>query len=115
MATLPDLFAAALRHHQAGQPQHAEPLLHQILAAAPRHGGALHLLGIIASQSGRFGVAVDCLRQAAAIHPNQAVCHSAQGFGDRQKIAYQKKSTVQERSHPMGPLGMAIPNNAFSG
>jgi predicted O-linked N-acetylglucosamine transferase (SPINDLY family) len=79
MAPLPELFVQALRCHQAGQPQQAEPLLRQILAAAPRHGGALHLLGVLAYQSGRFGLAADCFRQATAVHPDQADCHAALG------------------------------------
>jgi predicted O-linked N-acetylglucosamine transferase (SPINDLY family) len=79
MPALPELFARALGQHQARQPQQAEPLLRQVLAAAPRHGGALHLLGVLAYQSGRFGLAADCFRQAAAVHPDLPDCHTALG------------------------------------
>jgi predicted O-linked N-acetylglucosamine transferase (SPINDLY family) len=79
MPAPPELFAQALRHHQAGQPQQAEPLLRHILAADPCHGGALHLLGVLAYQAGRFAHAADCFQQAAAVHPDLPDCHTALG------------------------------------
>src|SRR5262245_31823061 len=58
MATISEVFAIAVQHHQAGRLDEAERIYRQILSVAPENAGALHLLGVVASQSGRHGVAV---------------------------------------------------------
>jgi len=65
-------FQAAVGHHQAGRLPQAEAAYRQILAQQPHHAGALHHLGMIASQMGRNDVAVELLRHAIAHHPNYA-------------------------------------------
>ena len=59
-----DLFAAALAHHQAGRLAEAEAHYRQLLAAMPDHGGALHLLGVIAYQRGSPEMAVQLIERA---------------------------------------------------
>ena len=59
MATIPEAFAIAVKLHQSGQLPAAKQIYEQILAAKPDHVDALHLLGVIASQSGQFDVAID--------------------------------------------------------
>lgn len=51
----------------------------RILKAMPGNFDALHLLGLIAAQTGRTGEAVDLLGRAAAINPNDAAVHSNRG------------------------------------
>ncbi|WP_172428735.1 tetratricopeptide repeat protein [Azospirillum brasilense] len=53
MVTLRDALAAAVGHHQAGRLDAARPLYHSILRSQPGHPDALHLLGVLESQSGR--------------------------------------------------------------
>ena len=48
-----DAFAAAVRHHQAGQLADADRLYAQVLAAEPSHAHALHLRGALALSTGR--------------------------------------------------------------
>jgi Flp pilus assembly protein TadD len=43
----------ALRHHRAGRLQEAEALYRQILATAPNHADALHMLGVLSAQTGK--------------------------------------------------------------
>ena len=57
--TVQQAFEAAFHHHQSGRLAEAEALYRQILALEPRHAEALHLLGVIAHQTGRNDVAVD--------------------------------------------------------
>ncbi len=81
---LPDdlrtIFDAAVQHHQAGRPADAEPLYREVLAANPRHADSLHLLGVIAGQTGRHDLAVEKIRQAIAIDPRQPAYHANLGL-----------------------------------
>jgi tetratricopeptide (TPR) repeat protein len=63
-------FAAALDLFRGGRPGEAELLCGKLLARAPRHVGALHLLATIALQSGRHAEAADCLLRATALRPS---------------------------------------------
>ena len=60
-------FAGALELYRAGRFGEAETLCRKLLARAPRHVAALHLLARIALQSGRYAEAVDCLLRATAL------------------------------------------------
>ena len=55
---------AGLAHQQAGRLLEAEACYQQALAAEPDHPDALHLLGVVAYQSGRHDLAVALIRQA---------------------------------------------------
>jgi protein O-GlcNAc transferase len=68
--TIQDAFESAMQHHRGGRLQQAERLYRQILAHQPNHAGALHFLGVIASQAGRNDVAVDLIRRAIALRPD---------------------------------------------
>jgi len=70
-----DLFAEALRNHQAGHLAAAESLYRQILKVDPRHSDSVHLLGVIAHQVGRHNVAVDLITLAIGIDSEVAVYH----------------------------------------
>ena len=74
-----EVFAAALQYHQAGRLQDAERLYHQILTVNSRHSDALHLLGVIALQTGQTELAADRIGKAIAINPNIAAYHSNRG------------------------------------
>lgn len=67
--TNPEALELARHHHRAGRLAEAEPIYREILAAEPRHADALHLLGVLAGQTGRNEDAVDLLRQSVAIRP----------------------------------------------
>ena len=60
------MFQQAVRLHQAGRLAEAEPLYRQLLAAAPDHADALHMLGVLAMQAGHPRPALDLLDQAIA-------------------------------------------------
>jgi protein O-GlcNAc transferase len=63
-AVAADLYAAGVKHHQAGRMAEAETCYRQVLAAQPDHPDALHLLGVVAHQAGRHGLAVDLIGRA---------------------------------------------------
>jgi protein O-GlcNAc transferase len=76
-----DLFRAGVAHHQAGRlvEAEAEACYRQMLAAHPGHPDALHLLGTVAQQVGRHGLAVDLIRQAIQNNPGNAAYFSNLG------------------------------------
>jgi tetratricopeptide (TPR) repeat protein len=65
-----DLLAAGLAHHQAGRLAEAEVHYRRILAAAPDHADALHLLGVIAYQFGRLEIAIELIGRAVQQNGN---------------------------------------------
>ena len=65
----------AVRHHIAGDLPKAEGIYQQILQTDPRHPIALHLLGVIANQEGKYDIAVDLITRALAIKPDYADAH----------------------------------------
>ena len=62
MATIPEALAVAIQHHQGGRLQAAEQIYRQILAVEPNHADAIHLLGVIASQTGKHEAAIEYIR-----------------------------------------------------
>ncbi len=70
-----DIFAAGLRHHQAGRLREAELGYRQVLAANPRHADSLHLLGLLACDARRPDIGADLIGKAIAINPKAAAYH----------------------------------------
>jgi predicted O-linked N-acetylglucosamine transferase (SPINDLY family) len=68
--TIPQALDAALRHHNAGELRQAEHLYRQVLSHEPGNHNALHLLGILAYQSGHPTDAAALISQAASVNPN---------------------------------------------
>jgi len=69
----------AVAAHQAGRFQEAEALYRQILAAAPRHFDAQHLLGVVALQTSRLDEAEQLLSAALTLNPKFAAAHNNLG------------------------------------
>lgn len=78
--TLPQALALAMQHHQAGRLADAEGLYRQILTVDPRHGDALHLLGVIAHQVGQSAAAIELIQQALQLLPAFAEAHNSLGI-----------------------------------
>src|SRR5689334_16798291 len=63
------LLGTAVEHHRAGRLAAAEPLYREILRLDPRQPDALHLLGLLASQTGQLDLAGQLIGRAAALAP----------------------------------------------
>jgi predicted O-linked N-acetylglucosamine transferase (SPINDLY family) len=70
-----DEFAAALAHHSAGRLDEAAAACERILASAPDHPAALHLLGVVSLQQGHHPRGVALLERAVHVDPRN---HEAQ-------------------------------------
>jgi Flp pilus assembly protein TadD len=67
--TIDQAFEQAVQQHRSGQLPEAEAIYRQILAVQPAHADALHLLGVLAQQTGNPAPAVELIRQAIALNP----------------------------------------------
>jgi protein O-GlcNAc transferase len=77
--SVPQTYQLALQYHQAGNLRQAELLYQQILQLAPRHAGALHMLGVIANQVGKHDTAIEYIQQALRLRPGMATAHNNLG------------------------------------
>ncbi len=73
MTGVPALLERAVAGHRAGDLAAAETLYRRILEMQPDNPDALHLLGILATQSGRPGEAVPLLRRVTGQFPGTAL------------------------------------------
>jgi len=79
-------FEKALALHQSGQLDAAQDGYNQILTQQPRHGDALHLMGVLAAQRDTHAQAAEWIAQAIAVDPHKADYHynlgiALQGLG----------------------------------
>ena len=65
MLNTTDSFGRASSHYQAGQFPQAEFLLRQLLAQNANHAPALHLLGVVAYQTGQASAALGYWRRSS--------------------------------------------------
>jgi protein O-GlcNAc transferase len=90
MAIVADALTLAWQQHQAGNLQQAEQLYRQVLQGNPQQADALHLLGVLASQVGRYDHSITYIRQAIAVNPHNGDYHCNLG------VAYQNLSRLDE-------------------
>lgn len=74
-----ELLMAALRQHQAGNLAEARRGYEQALDAEPRNADALHLLGVVALQSGEPQAGLDRIRAALSINDAAPAFHDSHG------------------------------------
>ncbi|MEO5375248.1 MAG: tetratricopeptide repeat protein [Alphaproteobacteria bacterium] len=74
-------YATASAHHREGRLAEAEPLYRAILERTPGHADSLHMLGVLACQTGHHADAADLIAAAvaAAAPPGVAAYHSNLG------------------------------------
>ncbi len=102
MSSIEKIFADALALHQAGRLAEAEGLYRQVVAADPRQSDALHLLGVLSFQSGRFDEAVALITQALQVneaapfyHNNLGAVLRAQDKLDEAAVHYERALALQ--------------------
>lgn len=104
-------LAAALDHHRAGRLREAEGLYRQILAANPRHPDALHLLGMLAMQTGHAAAAVDLVSQAVAVAPHLVDYHNSLGNALGDSGRFDEAVAAYDRALALNPRHPIITNN----
>jgi protein O-GlcNAc transferase len=76
MMSILQAFRMAWDHFKAGRLPQADQLCRQIVQADTGHFGALHLLGLIASRTGRNDLAIDDFKAALRLNPDFAEAHT---------------------------------------
>ncbi len=75
MPTIPEALALAVHHHNNGRFGDAEILYRKILEVEPKHADAIHLLGLLAYQTGNHSAAVSLITEAIGISGQWPVYH----------------------------------------
>lgn len=81
MTTIPQALGMGWQSFQAGQLPEAEHIFRQILQVDRNQVDALHMMGIIALQTGRAGLAVDYFHGALRVRPDFPEAHNNLGMG----------------------------------
>jgi tetratricopeptide (TPR) repeat protein len=76
MPTTSEALAIAVRHHEAGRLQAAAQIYRPVLAGEPNQVDALHLLGVIAFQEGKYDLAIEYIGRAIGLAGTYAAFHS---------------------------------------
>lgn len=96
------LFQQAFEHHRHGRLHEAGRLYLQVLQATPQHADALHLLGVIALQTGDVAAAAQQIGAAVALAPTAHRCSDlgnaqlALGRRDEAIASYRQALALQE-------------------
>ncbi len=91
---LAEALARAEQHRGAGRLVEARTLCNSILAAQPNEATAVHLLGLIAHQSGKLGEAIEHLRRAVELAPDVPLFHA--NLGEMCRLAGRTEEAVRE-------------------
>jgi tetratricopeptide (TPR) repeat protein len=75
----------------------ADDLTRRAVGAEPDNAEAVHMLGIIAHQSGKIGEAIDHVRRAIAIAPNVALYHA--NLGEMCRLAGRSDEAIAAGRH----------------
>ncbi len=97
------LLEDALGHHRAGRFSRAKRLYEEVLRVEPRHRDALQHLGMVATQTGDHGLAVDLIRQAIEVGPDDAAMHNNLGCALRQQGRLDEAVTHYRRALELKP------------
>ena len=111
MATISEALAIAIEHHQAGRLQNAEQIYRQILEVDPDHAEALHLLGVIAHQSGRHEQAIEQIERAIRLNGGRSAFHSNLGEAYRAVQDLPAAIACFRRALQIDPLSAKAVNN----
>lgn len=72
-APVPAAMQVAVQLHHAGRLRKAEAIYRQVLEIEPNNVDALHLLGLVARQFGKYETAIDLIGRAVKINPKAAM------------------------------------------
>jgi predicted O-linked N-acetylglucosamine transferase (SPINDLY family) len=100
------MFATAMQHHRGGRLGEAESLYRQILQADSNNADALHMLGVLAQQTGRQQLAVEMIGRAIAqngqvpaFHNNLGNAYAAAGKWQDAEASY-RRALDRKRDYP---------------
>jgi tetratricopeptide (TPR) repeat protein len=93
----------AIEHNQAGRWAEVARVYRQVLAKVPDNADALHLLGVLSSQTGHLGAAVELIGRAIRINPAVAEFHSNLGESYRRAGDWERAIASFRRAIELNP------------
>ncbi len=106
-----ETFALALRHHQSGRLAEAERGYREILHVQPGHADSLHLLGVLALQTGNPEPALELIQRAVALRPDGAVYRNNLGQVLERLGRIEDAARAYEAAIELDPLDAEPVNN----
>jgi Flp pilus assembly protein TadD len=110
-----NLIKEAIEHQRAGRLPQAAAIYQQILRSEPTNPDALHLLGLIAQETGQLNTAIELIRLASSIKPSGAMYYNlgvalhAQGELDAAAESYRKAIALNPNDAKVhGNLGAVL-------
>ena len=103
------LMRSGVAHHVEGRLGEAQSVYLEVLQRQPEHAGALHLLGLIAFQSGEADKAVDLFDHAIAVRPDFPEAYDNRGTALYALGRYEDAVASYDRSIALKP-GQAGPH-----
>ena len=103
MVSVQELFNRAAQKHVKGDLHGAEAICRRLLNMRPAHADALHMLGMILSQTGRFEEGIGLLQQATRLQPANAVVHHNLGEAYRRHGDDQRATACFRRAISADP------------
>lgn len=97
-ASLQALFVSAVRLHQSGRLGEAEAHYRKFLALLPDNDDALHLLGVVASQSARHEMAIGLISRAIRLNDGKPPFHANLGSSLRVLGRHQDAAACYRRA-----------------
>ncbi len=113
MAPAAALFARGLALHQRGELAQAGALYRQVLQAEPRHVDALHLLGVVAAQTGNPLAAAELMGRALELDPDHPAILANRGNALEDLHRLEEALQAFRRAYALAPdqdylLGMVL-------
>jgi protein O-GlcNAc transferase len=96
-------FAKALAAHQQGKFSEAEAVYTEILKTNPADFNSMHLLGVVALQTGRISQGIELIRSAIKINENVADAHSHLGNGLRDLNFFEEALASYDKAIALKP------------
>jgi predicted O-linked N-acetylglucosamine transferase (SPINDLY family) len=98
-----EALKTASKHHRNGKLKEAERLYLRVLTRNPNHADALHLLGILATQTGEPDVALELIDKAISIKPTVADFYDNQADALVALGRYDEAITARRKAIAMNP------------
>ena len=87
-----------LDHHRAGRLPEAERCYQEVLRSDPANADVLHLLGVVAAQVGKTGLAVEMIDKALSIKPDYAEALCSRGNALQELRRYEEAIASYDRA-----------------
>jgi tetratricopeptide (TPR) repeat protein len=105
------MFEEGLAHHQVGRLGEAERVYRKILELDPRHGDSLHLLGMVALQTGHNDAAAELICKAIGWNGAKPAYHTNLGNVLQRQSRFEEAVGCYDRAIDLQPESVAAYSN----